>query len=288
MKRNILSLLFVFSTSCILAQVGIGTKKPDPSALLDVQVNQQEWKGVLIPRVPLTSLTDNSFINHGRTANSLLVFNTTENKELKAGYYYWFETSWVRLLTDQDSIDRYFPKNEEFAVDLTEQILYLKDSAQNVVSVPLADINLLTTLEKTGNGTYRYTAEDGTQTTIDVIADVINNIAEIVQDTEVVTTILEKIKANGKPLTGDGIIAVSQGEKAVLTPVQLSITAQSITTEKIKPGKEGQLLITNTTGEVQWIDATDEVIKEILAANQAITLIKDLGNGTFIYYNESC
>ncbi|MGL4584609.1 MAG: hypothetical protein ACRCVU_16705, partial [Flavobacterium sp.] len=63
---------------------------------------------------------------------------------------------------------------------------------------------------------------------------------------------------------------------------------KAVTTEKIKAGEKGQLLITNKNQEVQWIDATDDAIKEILSLNQAITYIEDSGKGTFTYYNESC
>ncbi|MGG5507997.1 hypothetical protein ACPDG4_08590, partial [Myroides sp. C20-1] len=271
MKKNILPLLFLCSSTIMFAQVGIGTKKPDQSALLDIQTTNNELKGVLIPRVSLHTLTDYSTLNSGRPANSLLVFNTTENDELTTGYYYWFDTSWIRLVTDQDNKDREIPKNEEFAVNLEEQTLYLKDSEQNVVSVPLSDINLVTTMESLGHGSYRYTAEDGTQTSIDVVEDVIANIATIAKDTVIRTFIQEQITAMRKPISGDAIIAVSNGEHAALASVHLGINNQSISTDKIKPGTQGQLLVTNKDGEVMWIDATDESIQEVLSSNQAIT-----------------
>ncbi|MTG99193.1 hypothetical protein GJV76_13835, partial [Myroides sp. BIT-d1] len=175
MKRKLLPLSFLFVSSLAMAQVGIGTKNPDKSAMLEVVASTNDLKGILIPRIPLKTLTDSSFVNKGNVANSLLVFNITENDELRPGYYYWFETGWLRIITDQDEAYRDILKNEEFAVNDNEQNLYLKDSKGNIVSVPLKDVNILTSLISQSNGQYVYTAEDGSQTTIDVIGDVTNN-----------------------------------------------------------------------------------------------------------------
>ena len=70
--------------------VGIGTLTPDPSALLDIVSGS---KGLLIPRVNLTSVTDVTTIP--APAISLLVYNT--NAGLPgggAGFYYWNGTQW--------------------------------------------------------------------------------------------------------------------------------------------------------------------------------------------------
>jgi hypothetical protein len=72
---------------------------PDPSAGLDVNFTD---KGVLIPRIALTSTTSAGPISN--PANSLLVYNTTNNPAagLTPGYYYNAGTTsspiWVRLL----------------------------------------------------------------------------------------------------------------------------------------------------------------------------------------------
>jgi hypothetical protein len=72
---------------------------PDPSAGLDVNFTD---RGVLIPRIALTSLTSAGPISN--PANSLLVYNTTNNPAagLTPGYYYNAGTTtspiWVRLL----------------------------------------------------------------------------------------------------------------------------------------------------------------------------------------------
>ncbi|MHC5353072.1 hypothetical protein ACYSNX_02615 [Myroides sp. LJL115] len=81
------------------AQVGIGTPDPALSAELDIV---SETKGVLIPRVVLTSLTDYAPIVGGEQ-QSLLVYNktetTTEGKDLLKGFYYWENKQWNRIVS---------------------------------------------------------------------------------------------------------------------------------------------------------------------------------------------
>lgn len=74
-------------------QVGIGTENPNPSAILDLEADNM---GVLIPRVALTGLTDNTTISEGNV-ESILVYNITVSSELKKGYYYWSGTQWEML-----------------------------------------------------------------------------------------------------------------------------------------------------------------------------------------------
>jgi len=64
--------------------VGIGTLTPDKSSQLDVVAND---KGILIPRVSLTSTTDAVTITNGNV-NSLLVFNTNTQNDITPGYGY--------------------------------------------------------------------------------------------------------------------------------------------------------------------------------------------------------
>ncbi|WP_410880641.1 hypothetical protein [Myroides sp. DW712] len=287
MKKNVLSVALLMMSGFTFAQVGIGTANPNPAALLDVEAMSGSFKGVLIPRIPLESLDSKAFIQGGKVPNSLLVFNTTVNSELKPGYYFWFDTRWVRLISATDDFLEDVAKNEELAVDLTNQTLFLRDSKNRVVAVPLQEINLLTTFTPNGQGKYTYTSENQTQTEIDVPADVIQNIAHILGDTNVTNEILQAISANAKSLTGDDIITVSGGEKAVLVPTTLRIADHSITTDKIKPGGSKNLLITDASGEVHWVNATHEVIQELVTQNEKVTLLVDGDDGTFTYYNEN-
>ena len=92
MKRLILFFLLV--SAGIYAQTGIGTTSPDASAKLDVSASN---KGFLPPRVTLTSQTDNSTIPN--PATGLLVYNTGNNPNLVAGYYYWNGSNWATIAT---------------------------------------------------------------------------------------------------------------------------------------------------------------------------------------------
>jgi hypothetical protein len=91
MKLVVLLLLFF---SVAKAQTGIGTSTPDASAKLDVTSSN---KGFLPPRITLTSLTDNTTIPN--PATGLLVYNTGNNVNLVAGYYYWNGANWATIAT---------------------------------------------------------------------------------------------------------------------------------------------------------------------------------------------
>ena len=66
---------------------------PNASAMLDVSSTN---KGVLIPRVALTSTSSNSPIGASITT-SLLVYNTATVSDVTTGFYYWDGSKWVSL-----------------------------------------------------------------------------------------------------------------------------------------------------------------------------------------------
>ena len=84
----------------VIAQTGIGTTTPDPSAKLHVASDRL---GFLPPRVTLTATNSASPITS--PANGLMVFNTvtagTSPNQVVPGYYYWDATGlqWVSLST---------------------------------------------------------------------------------------------------------------------------------------------------------------------------------------------
>lgn len=84
----LLSLLLLARTS--IAQLGIGTTTPDPSAQLEVRSTS---KGLLIPRVTSTA-------NVPSPAEGLLVYQTNA----PVGFYVFRGGSWVRLLTTTDGV----------------------------------------------------------------------------------------------------------------------------------------------------------------------------------------
>lgn len=77
------------------SQVGINTTSPNPSSIMDISASD---KGLLIPRVSLTGVTDTVTIQS--PAIGLLVYKTGASI-MPEGFYYWNGTQWQYLLTDE-------------------------------------------------------------------------------------------------------------------------------------------------------------------------------------------
>ncbi len=93
MKRYFLFIAGLLFSMQVIAQTGIGTTSPDPSAKLEVNATN---KGFLPPRVTLTSATDNTTVPNA--AEGLLVYNKG-SVGLQAGYYYWNGANWATIAT---------------------------------------------------------------------------------------------------------------------------------------------------------------------------------------------
>lgn len=100
MKKAYIVFLLVGFVS--MAQTGIGTTTPSPSAKLEVASTNQ---GFLPPRIALTATNASSPVTS--PAIGLLVFNTattgTAPNNVVPGYYYWNGTLWVRLNGPSDT-----------------------------------------------------------------------------------------------------------------------------------------------------------------------------------------
>lgn len=95
MKKKLFLLGFGIISSYLLSQnggVGIGTTSPDASAILDINSTN---KGVLAPRIALTSTTDTTTIPS--PATGLLVYNTGTAGLSFAGYVFWNGSEWRSL-----------------------------------------------------------------------------------------------------------------------------------------------------------------------------------------------
>ena len=95
-KILLLSVVGLFSTITFAQNVGINTTgaTPDASAGLDIDYTN---KGLLIPRVSLTSNTD--ILTIPSPATSLLVYNTNAAMTSGAiGYWYWDGSAWVQAI----------------------------------------------------------------------------------------------------------------------------------------------------------------------------------------------
>lgn len=93
--------LFALASCLPLSAQNVGINAtgaaPNTSAMLDVDATN---KGLLIPRVALTSTADVTTIT--TPATSLLVYNTATVSNVTPGFYYWSGTAWTRLSLNGD------------------------------------------------------------------------------------------------------------------------------------------------------------------------------------------
>lgn len=105
MKKLLLPIGLLLSAGAFAQNVGINATGAAPvtSAALDVDMAN---KGILIPRVALTTTTAFAPVTGTATA-SLLVYNTatagTFPSNVTPGYYYWTGTAWARLINSGTS-----------------------------------------------------------------------------------------------------------------------------------------------------------------------------------------
>lgn len=102
---GIVLLMMLVMPHCSYAQVSVQSDGSDPhgSAMLEVKSSN---KGLLVPRVALTSTTSSAPINPAPAASletSLLVYNTATAgappNNVTPGYYYWNGSGWTRLMS---------------------------------------------------------------------------------------------------------------------------------------------------------------------------------------------
>lgn len=134
------------------AKVGIGTSTPHVSSVLDISATN---KGILIPRVALTSTTDQGTIT--QLAVSLLVYNTNTASDVTPGFYYWTGTVWKALSSsggggggNSSFGERYYTTDEVVTLNQTDDI-----AAPNGTANPNTSTNITTSgsgLTLTSNG----------------------------------------------------------------------------------------------------------------------------------------
>src|SRR5690606_12948029 len=277
MKKRLLTAAFFVGAWGAYSQVGIGTLTPNNASQLDVVAKD---KGILIPRIALKSTTDVTTVanaNNNGYENSLLVFNTNTQNDITPGYYYWYVDKWMRIVNEHDviSLDR---NTTNTSFTLVNGDLILTDSDGNSVQIPLAQINIITTLVKNTDGTYTYTSEDNTVTIIDIPASVVENFETIVNSGPVeingdtFTTIedyITHIANNVSNVEGSDFITVT-GDGSTTNPYEITI----------KEGDVNSMLITNATGELEWA-----TIESIVKDNETVTRIEE-ADGIYTYYNE--
>ena len=100
MKRlisiTILVIIFAFGLNAQVAMNNSGVP-PLTCAMLDVSSSNS---GILIPRVALIGRNDITTIPS--PVESLLVYNTTDNNELRQAFYYWNGSIWSEIITSDN------------------------------------------------------------------------------------------------------------------------------------------------------------------------------------------
>lgn len=107
MKKNIITICALAFITVGFAQsmpgVGIGTKKPSKSAMLDISATD---KGVLIPRLDLKDATTFLRDNEGSKVYNIgmLVYhnNTSNSATLIKGFYSWTGSNWDRITSESE------------------------------------------------------------------------------------------------------------------------------------------------------------------------------------------
>jgi hypothetical protein len=92
-------ILMLFAYTAMGQNVGFNDNNSEPKASAMVDIYSAS-KGLLIPRVALTSTTSASPVTSPES--SLLVYNTATVSDVTPGYYYWNSARWVRLVTNSD------------------------------------------------------------------------------------------------------------------------------------------------------------------------------------------
>lgn len=130
MIKNIFTLIISVMFSLASAQsVGIGTKTPNASAALDLDVTSlgaNAKKGLLIPRIALKSTTDKVTI--ANPAAGLMVYNTATtsagtNDVIADNFYFWNGTQWTDC------------GNYEAAVQILQpQVYFVRDDSKQTLT----------------------------------------------------------------------------------------------------------------------------------------------------------
>ncbi|MDN3725204.1 hypothetical protein QRD02_12515, partial [Aequorivita sp. SDUM287046] len=263
-----LLLLFILCTSSLFAQVGIGTVNPDPASQLEITSSN---RGVLIPRLALTDVSDQTTITAGNV-ESLLVYNTTENSSLTRGYYYWYQGKWHRLISKLD-----LPDNIVIWDPVNNQFTYIDENG-NVQIIDINDLieETLTTLTDNGDGTISYTDEQGNTTIIDI------------RDLETLTSLM---------LSADGQILEYKDEAGVTTQIDVAALVQNLeTVTSLINHNNGVYDYTSEDNTITTIDVIADVVNNIqnqgdiytaiinlINSNSTTDIFVDNGDGTFTH-----
>lgn len=151
MKNKILlllaAILFSYFASAQNIAINNNAASPDASAILDVN---SSTKGLLIPRIALSSLTDASTIP--TPATGLLIFNTNTAVTTGAGFYYNSGSTasplWIKMATTADNVWR---QQTDFVELVPAKPIYLQTNIGMGISTPLEKLHIADGNIKLGN-----------------------------------------------------------------------------------------------------------------------------------------
>lgn len=137
--------LFLLISTLLCAQVGFGTNDSHPSSIVDFATDD---KGILIPRVTLTDLTNPKIkpldARSPSAAKSLLIYNKTEQEgnvasgktAIAKGFYYWDGTKWTKLGDPPTSSPRFLRMNKDFQLDKSHRNATIKVDGKRKITIP--------------------------------------------------------------------------------------------------------------------------------------------------------
>ncbi len=272
----------VLSANGLYAQQGFGTNQPSRASVIDLQ---SDSKGLLIPRVALTSLTvflpikGETATNVNKT-NSLLVYNTaTVGATITPGYYYWTtdgtlgNSFWKRLLANDDASALALAGDVTGTLGATvvgkiqgtpvantaptnNQVLTYNGSAWTPTAISPATITGKGTL--TTQGGIEFTAStDGTD-------KLLGNATIQIADLGVTTS----------KLAGDAVTNGKLADNAVQTE---NIADSNVTAQKLTAGvgAAGRVAVADANGVVTYTNALPSTSisgQDVTAASNKITL----------------
>src|SRR5690554_3967606 len=277
MKKRILSVALLVSAWGGYSQVGIGTLTPDKSSQLDVTANN---KGILIPRVSLTSTTDITTITNGNV-NSLLVFNTATQNDITPGYYYWYIDKWKRMVNDDEvggnvyydgDTFTYVDANGETQIVNVKKLVQDNESQTVIITVDDQQYYISEAYLSENDGVVPTTVDptaipDGIYL-IDVIGGVTNNFEEIYNN-----IVNEEITVNGDTYNSfeEYITHVTESTGGFTKIVYDQTTGDAIFQEWDE--------ITNT-----WVNVDNSKFETIVQANESQTVLVQTTEEDLQYY----
>lgn len=280
MKKITYTIGFAFAmlaTSNAIAQQGFGTNKPDKSSAVEIKSPN---KGLLIPRISLTSNTDVTTINN--PANSLLIYNTNKEAGLHEGYYYYKGGStnkWIPLIDSNSQNNVTVSHGGQNLSVLADTPSTNADGSTTtnyeVKIVPGSDQQFLATYDDNGTFKTKWVNYNEIITT-NVLTSTDNTLKSTVNGKE--SNLIDIVKTNDLSLTETTLTSTVNGvsDSQDLKP--------AIQTGQIKydvTSTNGSVLI-NTTGSTTDLKKYDLSVNVNAGINVKNGISKDTSNGDVI------